>query len=241
MLQQTLYHPFSTMKYFASLLALLSTTAGKAGASSNDAPVSINVLPIPLYQHVSYIMQNSTILCIASPSKLYIHRFTSFDLQPTKNIIFLLVDDLGSGDVDYCPEDVDFDLCPFRTDMERLPSRKGILKTPRMRQMAKEGQILTNFYSPRPICTPSRAGILTGRDPTRYGMADELYRIMLNSMSRGGLPTSEKTVAKYLKELGYATGYSGKWHLGNTNGTDNSAYTPINHGFDFVKVSIRYY
>ena len=123
MLQQT----FSsiTMKYFASLLALLSTTAGKAGASSNDAPVSINVLPIPLYQHVSYIMQNSTILCIASPSKLYIHRFTSFDLQPTKNIIFVLVDDLGSGDVDYCPEDVDFDLCPFRTTWKGSPLAKA--------------------------------------------------------------------------------------------------------------------
>lgn len=153
-----------------------------------------------------------------------------------QNIIFLLVDDWGSGDVDMCPETLPMEQCPFRSTTD---GRKSVLHTPRIRQMAAEGQILTNFYSPRAICTPSRAGYLSGRDPSRYGMVNELFRIMQSSSARGGMPTSEKSVAKYLKELGYSTGYTGKWHLGATNGTHNSAYTPINHGFDFVKFFIE--
>ena len=53
------------------------------------------------------------------------------------------------------------------------------------------------------------------------------------------MPTSEKSVAKYLKELGYSTGYTGKWHLGAADDNSLSAFTPINHGFDFVKFFIE--
>jgi len=160
------------------------------------------------------------------------------DDQP--NIVFLLVDDWGAGDVDMCPKDSDYKTCPFRPQSD---SRRAHLHTPRIRQMAEEGQILTNYYSPRAICTPSRAGMLSGRDPSRYGLIDNLFRIMQSSSARGGMPTSEKSVAKYLKEAGYFTGYSGKWHMGATNGTNtpagNAAYTAINHGFDFVKFFIE--
>ena len=135
-----------------------------------------------------------------------------------------------------CPEDVPIEQCPFRVTKK---ARKAHLHTPRIREMAEEGQILTNFYSPRAICTPSRAGYLSGRDPSRYGITDNLFRILQSSSARGGMPTSEKSVAKYLKELGYFTGYTGKWHLGATNGTDDAAFTPINHGFDFVKFFIE--
>ena len=88
-------------------------------------------------------------------------------IHDNKNIIFLIVDDLGSGDVDYCPDDVDRKYCPFSLTRN---ARRTILHTPRLRRMAEEGQILTNFYSPRAICTPSRAGLMMGRDPARYGM-----------------------------------------------------------------------
>lgn len=81
--------------------------------------------------------------------------------------------------------------------------------------------------------------MLAGRDPARYGMIDNLFPILLASDQRAGMPTSEKSIAKYMKELGYNTGFSGKWHLGMTNGTDNTAFTPINHGFDFVKFFIE--
>ena len=88
-------------------------------------------------------------------------------IYDNKNIIFLLVDDLGSGDVDICPDGIDQKYCPFSLTRD---ARRTILHTPRLRRMAEEGQILTNFYSPRAICTPSRAGLLMGRDPDRYGM-----------------------------------------------------------------------
>lgn len=152
------------------------------------------------------------------------------------NIVFLLVDDWGGGDVDICPDDSDFDTCPFRV---RDEARRANLHTPRMKKMAEEGQILTNFYSPRAICTPSRAGYMTGRDPSRYGMIDNLFRILQSSSARGGLPTDEPSIAKVLKSQGYSTGYTGKWHMGATDGVDPWRFTPINHGFDYVKFFVE--
>jgi arylsulfatase A-like enzyme len=156
--------------------------------------------------------------------------------QKPPNVLFLLVDDWGAGDVDMCPPDIPYDLCPFRSTTD---GRKSTLHTPRIKRMASEGQILTNFYAPRAICTPSRAGYLSGRDPARYGLVDELFRILPSSSARGGFPQSEKSVAEYMKELGYATGYSGKWHMGQTNGIDPAYYTPINHGFDDVRFFVE--
>ena len=128
-----------------------------------------------------------------------------------------------------CPPDIPLKDCPFRP---ATTARRAALNTPRIKQMASEGQILTNFYAPRAICTPSRAGYFSGRDPSRFGLVDELFRILLASDVRGGFTPTEKSFGKYLKELGYSTGYSGKWHLGMGDGMDPIRYTPLSHGFD---------
>ena len=126
-----------------------------------------------------------------------------------------------------CPDNIPNEFCPFRPEHK---ARRAALNTPRIKQMAAEGQILSNFYSPRAICTPSRAGIFSGRDPWSFGKVDELFRILLASDVRGGFTPTEKSFGKYLKELGYSTGYSGKWHLGMGDGVDPIRYTPLSHG-----------
>lgn len=123
------------------------------------------------------------------------------------NFIIILADDLGYGDL-------------------------GVfghltIRTPNLDRMAAEGQKWTNFYASAPACTPSRAGLLTGRLPIRSGMTSENHHVLFND-SKGGLPESELTIASVLKTSGYTTGCIGKWHLGNL-----PEYTPNAHGFDY--------
>ena len=124
------------------------------------------------------------------------------------NILYLLVDDWGAGDVDMCPDDTTMEECPFSAP--KNSSRRQHLHTPRIKQMAREGMIMSNFYAPRAVCSPSRAAMFTGRDPTRYGLTDNIFRVVPGSYARSGLPPQETTFANYLKDVGYSTGYSGK-------------------------------
>jgi arylsulfatase A len=100
------------------------------------------------------------------------------------------------------------------------------IKTPNIDRMAIEGQRWTNFYSPANVCTPSRAGLLTGRLAIRSGMCSNERRVLFPD-SDGGLPKSENTVAELLKNKGYRTAAIGKWHLGHL-----APYLPMSHGFD---------
>ncbi|WP_247235545.1 sulfatase [Telluribacter sp. SYSU D00476] len=100
------------------------------------------------------------------------------------------------------------------------------LKTPNIDRMAAEGQKWTSFYVAENVCTPSRAGLLTGRLPIRSGMTSDTRRVLFPD-SDGGLPQSEKTIARVLKEKGYNTAAIGKWHLGHL-----PQYLPTSHGFD---------
>jgi arylsulfatase A-like enzyme len=100
------------------------------------------------------------------------------------------------------------------------------IKTPNIDQMAAEGQKWTNFYVAANVCTPSRAGLLTGRFPVRTGMYSNVRRVLFPD-SGGGLPAYELTIAKQLKSVGYATAAIGKWHLGHL-----PQYLPTSHGFD---------
>lgn len=100
------------------------------------------------------------------------------------------------------------------------------IKTPHLDRMAAEGQRWTDFYAAAPVCTPSRTAILTGRLPIRSGMCSARNRVLFPD-SLGGLPASEITLARALKERGYDTMAIGKWHLGHL-----PQYLPTAHGFD---------
>src|SRR5690606_10462251 len=101
------------------------------------------------------------------------------------------------------------------------------IKTPHIDQLAAEGQKWTNFYVAANVCTPSRAALMTGRLPIRSGMQGEKRRVLFPD-SKGGLPASEITIARLLKQKGYHTGIIGKWHLGSL-----PEFLPTRHGFDY--------
>ena len=100
------------------------------------------------------------------------------------------------------------------------------IRTPRLDRMAREGARFTQFYSAAPVCTPSRAALLTGRLPIRNGMTSSKRRVLFPD-STGGLPDPEITIAEVLREQGYATACVGKWHLGH-----RPDYLPTRQGFD---------
>lgn len=119
------------------------------------------------------------------------------------NIIFIFVDDQGYYDLG----------CYGATEVE----------TPRIDQLAKEGLRFTDYYAAAPICSPSRAGLLTGCYPRRVGMATWVHR----ADSNHGLHPNELTIAELLKANGYATACIGKWHLGF-----HEPFLPRQQGFD---------
>lgn len=124
------------------------------------------------------------------------------------NIVFLLCDNLGYGDID----------C-YGSSLHR---------TPHLDQMAEEGLKLTGFYVSSGVCTPSRASIMTGCYPRRVNMQkSDTGGLVLQPVSPKGLHPDEVTIAEVLKKAGYATTIIGKWHLG-----DQPELLPTRQGFD---------
>ena len=123
------------------------------------------------------------------------------------NFIVIFIDDMGYGDIG-----------PFG-------SKKN--DTPHLDRMAKEGMKLTSFYVASPVCSPSRAALMTGSYPKRVGLAKGSGHIVLFPGDVHGLNPKEITIAEMLKEAGYATGCFGKWHLG-----DQPEFLPTSQGFD---------
>lgn len=123
---------------------------------------------------------------------------------PTRpNIIYIVADDLGGNDVGFRGSDI---------------------RTPTLDQLAQGGTQLQQFYA-QPMCTPSRAALMTGRYPHRYG----LQLAVIPSAGTYGLSTDEWLLPQALKEAGYKTAIIGKWHLGHAD----RKYWPNQRGFDY--------
>jgi arylsulfatase A-like enzyme len=119
------------------------------------------------------------------------------------DVVFIIADDLGRNDVGFM-------------------GGKDI-KTPHLDRLARTGTVLRQFYV-QPVCSPTRAALLTGRYPMRYGLQVGVVR----PWSKYGLPLDERTLPQALRDTGYTTALVGKWHLGS----HDKAYWPTSRGFD---------
>jgi arylsulfatase A len=146
------------------------------------------------------------------------------------NIVFILADDMGYGDVSAYNEN-------------------SKIKTPFIDQLAEEGVMFTDAHTSSAVCTPTRYGILTGR----YNWRSTLKSGVLSGFSKALIPQEKTTVAEFLQDAGYKTAYIGKWHLGwdwsiveddeksrdNLNAKSNVDFSkpvkngPKTHGFDY--------
>jgi arylsulfatase len=133
----------------------------------------------------------------------------SFTSKPQKtqtnqppNFVLVFIDDMGYGDI----------------------GTQGATgwTTPNLDKMASQGMRFTNFYSAAPVCSASRAGLMTGCYPNRIGFSGAL-----NPTDTVGINSNESTVAEILKAVGYATAIFGKWHLGHQR-----EFLPLQNGFD---------
>jgi len=130
------------------------------------------------------------------------------------DIVFILADDLGINDLH----------CYGRQDHH----------TPNLDRLAAEGMLFTSAYCAQPICSPSRAAILTGKAPARLhlttylpGRPDCVSQKVLHPEIELQVPLTEKMLATYFKEAGYVSAVIGKWHVGG------EGFGPLEHGFDF--------
>ncbi|SHN33042.1 Arylsulfatase A [Cyclobacterium lianum] len=130
------------------------------------------------------------------------------------NIILIMADDLGWGDVGF--------------------NGNKRIKTPELDAMARNGLVMSRFYAASAVCSPTRGSFLTGRHPERYG---------ITHANTGHMKPQEQTIAEILKSKGYTTGHFGKWHLGtltvkekdaNRGGPGGAAHyaPPWENGFD---------
>ena len=122
---------------------------------------------------------------------------------PKPNIVYIVADDLGWKDLGYHGSDI---------------------RTPNIDRLAASGARLEQFYV-QPMCTPTRAALMTGRYPCRYG----LQTAVILSSQTYGLPTDEWLLPQSLREAGYRTAMVGKWHLGHAD----PKYWPMQRGFDY--------
>ncbi|MGA1203936.1 MAG: sulfatase-like hydrolase/transferase, partial [Planctomycetota bacterium] len=118
------------------------------------------------------------------------------------NVVIVFTDDQGWGDLS----------CYGQTGFA----------TPAIDQLATEGMRFTDFYVAQPVCSASRAALLTGCYPNRIGISGAL-----GPAAKHGLHPDETTIAELVKPLGYATAIFGKWHLGHL-----PPFLPTKHGFD---------
>ena len=149
-------------------------------------------------------MQRCMRIALVLVSSFFLATLSLFAANPP-NILILLTDDMGNGDAS----------CYGAKD----------LQTPNIDALAKSGIRFTSYYAPAPICSPSRAGLLTGRYPLRAGMSTS--KNIASAMNEPGLNPREITIAELARSRGYATAVFGKWHQGST-----PECQPNSQGFD---------
>jgi arylsulfatase A-like enzyme len=131
------------------------------------------------------------------------------------NVVIFLADDLGFHDVGYQGSEI---------------------RTPNIDRLAEGGVRFRRLHS-FPLCSPTRAGLLTGRHPIRFGLAYSVVR----PWSHYGLSISERTIANVFKEAGYQTAITGKWHLGHTHVKLLPASRGFDHFYGHVNGAIDYF
>jgi arylsulfatase len=146
------------------------------------------------------LLQLLAIILIVSTSCT--QKSTKKEVNSQPNFVLVFIDDMGYGDI----------------------GTQGATgwTTPNLDKMAAEGMRFTNFYSASPVCSASRAGLLTGCYPNRVGISGALF-----PTDSVGINPGETTIAEMLKQKGYATAVFGKWHLGH-----HKEFLPLQHGFD---------
>jgi arylsulfatase A-like enzyme len=148
-------------------------------------------------KQVSCIFTLSTCLISTLHAPLIQAKSTNDSLSSPKktNVILLMSDDQGWGDVAY--------------------NGNKIIHTPSLDKMASESIKLDRFYAAAPVCSPTRGSVLTGRHPFRYG---------IEWAGIGHMPKNEITLAEVMSDNGYQTGHFGKWHVGELSKTVNQSY-----------------
>ena len=154
------------------------------------------------------LVLTALIVCIAGSQSSARLAGSAVVARKQPNIIFINADDMGYGDLG-------------------CYGAKAI-RTPNIDRMAAEGLRLTSFYVTSPVCTPSRAALMTGRYAARMGAAQVKLDNVLFPTDKTGLPQTETTVARALGQRGYATACIGKWHLGTL-----PPHRATDHGFDY--------
>ncbi len=131
---------------------------------------------------------------------------TAQPVAPRPNVLLIITDDMGHGDL----------------GVTGAPD----IKTPNLDALARAGVRFTEFYSNGPLCTPTRAALISGRYQQRAAI-EEAFGGATSSFAERGLPARRTSLPQLLKDTGYATGLLGKWHLGYTR-----EFSPKAHGFD---------
>ncbi len=176
---------------------------------------------ISIYQHLSLVF---ALWVFSLPAANVVYASSA-----SPNVLIILVDDLGYGDVN------------LELEETGKAFKNPYVKTPRLAKLATESLVFTHFYAAHPTCSPSRAGLLTGRVPTRQGIHKWISDTRDND--RVYLDGGEVTIAEALKSVGYQTAVFGKWHLNGAdwevtaNWTGPTGSFPKQQGFDVGFVS----
>ncbi|RLD86621.1 MAG: sulfatase [Bacteroidetes bacterium] len=161
------------------------------------------------YKYFSFFIFIIAMLLSCSESDIMEGDKENIVANKSPNILVILADDLGYGDIQ-----------SFNTGSEAV--------TPEMDKLVEGGVRFTNAYVTSSICGPSRAALMTGKYPQRFGFEDNIGPFRQSAETVPGIPLNEKMLPEYLKDAGYATGLIGKWHLGEE---DVNMY-PNKRGFD---------